>query len=859
MNRLRLMTLTRKVLSSLVDEETLSAIMDDLCYRFDALKKEKGAFPAFVRHCALVLVLAVPFLFQNIFGGFAMLKNYLKTTFRHLRKQKAFSVINITGLTIGLACSILIWLYVFHELSFDRFHEKADQIYRIAVHGKIIDVDIDQVSTPAPLAETLVAQCPEVKQAVRVAGRGENIVSYEERSFRESGIIAADADFFDLFTFPLEKGNAKTALAEPGTAVITRETAEKYFGSEDPINKTLTISDQDFVIAGILKDIPENSHMRFRILLSLSSFDFARSTRWSNNNFATYVLLKPEYFPRELEAKLADISQKHVTSVYKNFVEWIYYLEPLKKIHLCSKVSDSFNVQGDILHIYIFSVIAFFILLIAGINFINLSSAQSLVRAKEIGVRKVLGSNRMMLVKQFLLESILISMAATVLAVLLVHLWLPFYRNLVGREIHMNYVSDPWILSVLAGLSIAVGVLAGGFPAFFLSSFRPATAIKGRPQRARKSPVLRNSLVVFQFAISIFLISGTFVIFNQLKYVRSTKLGFNKEQVVVIQNPGFLEGNRAAFREKIRQHSQVVSLSYASGLPGTGFFTNQQVVPEDHERLHFDLVWGDSDYLKTLEIGLSQGRFFSEEYSTDAGSIVINEEAAAQMGWDMPLGKKIQIGSATFPVIGVVKDFHYKSFHTKIDKLGILFIPEPYLRRTYGLAVRINTGDIQGTLKFMQNAWDSFSPPLPMAYSFLDESFGRLYRAEMQMGRIASLFSALAILISSLGLLALAVFSARQRTKEIGIRKVLGASDSGIFLLLTKHFIMLVLFANLIAWPLVYVIMNKWLQNFAYRVNMGIWTFLIPGVFTALIAILTSCGHSLKAASANPADSLRYE
>ncbi len=858
-NGKRLMKFTRKALSFFTDEETLSSIMDDLSYRYDTLKKDKGIPAAVMRHCALCLMLFVPFLLQSVLGGFAMLKNYLKTTFRHLCKQKVFSLINIIGLTIGLACSILIWLYVFHELSFDRFHVKADQIYRIAVHGKIIDVDIDQVSTPAPLAGTLLAQCPEVEQAVRIGGRREDVVSYQGQSFRESDVIAADADFFDLFTFPLEKGNPKTALAEPNTVVITREVAEKYFGSKDPFNKILTISNNDYVITGILKDIPENSHIRFRFLLSMSSIDIAQSTEWANNYFSTYVLLRPGYTSQQLEVKLADLSQKHVTSVYQSFVEWQYYLEPLKKIHLYSKVSQSYNVQGDILYIYIFSVIAFFILLIAGINFINLSSAQSLVRAKEIGVRKVLGSNRVMLVKQFLLESILISIAATVLAVLLVHLCLPFYRKLVGREIRMDYFSDPWILLVLAGLSVSVGILAGSFPAFFLSSFKPVTAIKERLKRGRKGPILRNSLVVFQFAISIFLISGTFVIFNQLKYVRSTKLGFNKEQLVVIQNPDLLEGNRTAFREKLRQHSQVVSLSYASGLPGTGYFPNQQVVPEDHERLHFDLVWGDSDYLETLQIGLSQGRFFSKEYSTDTDSIVINEAAAAQMGWDEPLGKKIQLGSRILHVIGVVKDFHYKSFHTKIDKLGILFIPEPYLRRTYRLAVRINTVDIQGTLEFIQKTWDSFSPPLLVEYAFLDESFDRLYRSEMLMGRIAVLFSSLAILISCLGLLALAAFSAQQRTKEIGIRKVLGASDSGIFFLLFKHFIKLVLFANIIAWPLVYLIMNKWLQNFAYRVDVGIWTFLIPGVFTALVTILTSCGQSIKAATANPIDSLRYE
>ncbi len=814
-----------------------------------------------------------------------MFKNYLKIAIRNLLRHKTLSFINIAGLAIGIASCIMILLYVQDELSFDRHYEKADRIYRVGHKGILSGTEINGVVTPTMLAETLVRDYPEVTQAVRMEHTANMLVRYEDKVFNENRFMWVDSTFFDIFNLRVLYGDPKTALAEHHTVVLSEKTALKYFDScREAMGKILTYEDgTPYKVSAIVENSPPNSHFHYDLLCPLSSWDWSWRQSWLSNFMYTYIVLQKDYPPEQFEAKLQDLIRKHfaphiLEDFELSFDEWLstgdrfeYFIQPLTDIHLHSHYEQELEPNSDVVYIYIFSIIALFIMLIACINFMNLSTARSANRGKEVGVRKVLGSAKQQLIRQFLAESILLSFIALIFAVILVELLLPVFNNLAGKELGLSYFDNWFMLPALIGLAIFVGVFAGSYPAFFLASFRPVVVLKGSLGSGLKSSKLRSLLVVFQFSISIFLFISTFIIYDQLQYIQSKELGFDKEHVAVIkrgwaigQNP---DGSHKpahinvvnAFKNELLQNPGVISAAGSGGIPGEEFQDGvyQALGASAGEQCPLMQIGTDYDFAETLKLEIAAGRFFSPDFAADTMAVVLNEAAVKAFGFTDPVGRQITWpgGEVRLNVIGVLKDFHYESLHQKIRPLLI------YLRqwsRTY-ILVRIQADRVPETLAHLEKTWNDFIPYKPFDFFFLDSRFEALYRAEQRTGRIFAVFSLLAVCIACLGLFGLAAFTAEQRTNEIGIRKVLGASISGIVLLLSKEFTKWVLLANLIAWPIAWLAMRNWLQSFAYRISINWWAFALAALLALAIAILTVGYQAFKAATANPVDALKYE
>ncbi|NIM90225.1 MAG: FtsX-like permease family protein [Candidatus Aminicenantes bacterium] len=801
--------------------------------------------------------------------------NYFKIAFRKIKRQKGYSLINIAGLAIGMVCCILILLWIQDELSFDRHHEKAKRIYRVGTQFGPT-VDSREAFTAPPMAEALIDEFPEVLQAVRLDLWDEDInllVSHDEKHFMEKGIIWADSSIFDVFTIPFIIGNPKTALTQPGTVVIAEDTAQKHFGDEIPLGKTIKIESDEYQITGVVENCPSNSHFQFNMIASLISEELSRDPEWDGHCYFTYLVLPDRYPPSQLEEKFPDFIKRHYGPEFKeemgiSIEEYYdgenryygYWLQPLLDIHLNPDVG---RAKGDITYVYVFSSIALFTLLIACVNFMNLSTARSANRSKEVGLRKVAGSSKSQLVRQFLCESILLSLIALVIAIGIVELVLPAFRNLTSKQLELNLFSNWYILIGLFGLALFVGITAGSYPAFFLSSFQPAVVLKGKLRAGTKSGWLRSGLVIFQFSISVIILLGTFAIYNQLKYVKNVQLGFDKEQIVVIHRASALGQQKETFKQELLRHSRIISISNTSSLPGRHFDPNDHRLEGEPKKAYvLHTMSGDHDFVELLNLEMVAGRYFSKEIATDATAVVINEAAVKKLGLSDPIGKRFykEFGGAKkgefVTIIGVVKDFHFHSLHHEIYPMVIRPLTGPQGNYT---SVKIHPDNIKGTLSTIEKTWKKLSGGQPFEYSFIDDDFNSLYKKEQKTGEIFAMFSILAILIACLGLFGLASFTAEQRTKEIGIRKVLGASASGIIFLLCKEFTKWVLLANIIAWPIAYYAMKKWLQNFAYRINMGADVFIIPTLLALVIALVTISYQSIKASVANPADSLRYE
>ena len=798
-----------------------------------------------------------------------MFKNYLYIALRNIKKHKGYSLINILGLAIGMACCILIFLYVLYELSYDKYHENAGMIYRLKSDAQIGDNHLHIPKSSPPMAEYMVENFPEVSNATRLRELGSVPVRYRENQYYEGHIFFADNSFFDLFTSPLLKGNPKTALTTAYTAVITEDTAMKYFGDEDPTGKVLTIDeDADFTITGVVSNVPRNSHFVFDILCSFETH--AQNNRmsmvnWLSLNYYTYILIQKGSDPRTLEQKFPDMIATNAGNILKAVKgDLKLSLQPLRGIHLHSRLEQEISATSNIAYVYIFSAIALFILFIACMNFMNLSTARSAKRAQEVGMRKVLGAHKARIIRQFLSESLITSSIACVVALLFVEIVLPLFRSVSGINLRINYVENPWLIPGLIGLTIFVGLVAGSYPAFFLSAFQPIRVLKGSSKTGTASARFRGVLVIVQFTISIALIIGTIIVFNQLKYMKNTNLGFDKEQVLIIpiSDESTVE-SLAPFKEELKNNPSIINVAASSHVPGQTTYYNP-FLPEGFTRDQMPWMGQlnvDVDYLPTLEIEFVAGRNFSQELKTDqTRSVIINETAAKRFGWDNPVGKTIgelsnSGGILKRPVIGVVKDFHIESLHREIVPLLITNNPE-WLNT---LSIKIRTQNIPETMDFLSKRWNQHNPYRPFQFSFLDDSFDAQYRADEKLSKIFSYFSILAIFIACLGLFGLASYMAEQRTKEIGIRKVLGASISEIVKLLTKEFSKWVLAANIIAWPVAYYAMNKWLEGFAYRVGMKISTFLLAAIVTLAIALLTVSYKAVCSAKADPANSLRYE
>ncbi len=803
-----------------------------------------------------------------------MISNYLKVALRNLLKHKAYTFINVVGLSIGLACCVLILLYVKDELSYDRYHTKADRIYRVILHGRLAGNEIHAANTCVPMAATLTAEYPEVEFATRLDNLGTVLVSYKGKSFNEERVFFADSSFFDIFTLGLLSGNPKNVLSAPNSVVLTEATVRKYFGEDDPMGRTLTFDDNtDYLVTGVSENVPENSHFHFDFLASFNSLSWSTSTSWVNNNLKTYILLQENVPPSQLEAKFPQLIRKYVAPqiqqglgvTYDEFIEsggeYYYSLQPLANIHLHSKLEDEIEPGGNAAYITIFSIIAFFVLLLACINFMNLATARSANRAKEVGIRKVVGSRQIQLIKQFLIEAALLSFIAMVVAVFLVELFLPWFNDLAAKNIEINFLSDRYLLPGLFLVTILVSVLAGSYPAFYLAAFKPIAVLKGASTvgATGRSPLLRKILVVFQFAVSIILIIGTLVVGKQMQYIRNKQLGFNKEQVVVIHRAA-ATGDISAFETEIERLPNVISAAATRHLPGQSMDVNvfkPEGAPETEGYLVNTFSVG-YDYIETLGIELLAGRSFSRDFGSDSSAYIINEAAMKKFGWDEAVGKTIfepdKAGPLIGQVIGLMKDFHYKSLHAEIEPALLRLAAFP----TY-VASRISSDNIQGTLSDLEEIWQEFAPEQPFQYSFLDQDFDKLYRADQQVGKLVGTFTVFAIFIACLGLFGLASFSAEQRTKEIGVRKVLGASVPNIILLLSKEFTKLVLVAFIIAAPIALYAMNKWLQEFAYKTDINISIFILAGSGALLIAYLTVGYQAAKAALANPIDALKYE
>jgi putative ABC transport system permease protein len=799
-----------------------------------------------------------------------MIRNYLKVAIRNLLKYRGYTFINILGLAVGIAASVLIFLYVTHEMSYDTFHEKADRAYRITADwSNQGDSRIHQLGTPFILAQTIRDKYPQVEAITQLSGPlGDVIIRYRDTAFKETDVFAAESSFFDVFSFPLLEGNPETSLNDPNMIVITRSLAQKYFGGEDPMGKTIEMQalgqKEFFKVTGVMEDIPQNSHFRFDMLISMKTIYPEPNLGWTWNNYATYVALQEGVTQGLMEEKLVEIDKVHCEGG-REHIPWIWTLEPITRIHLHSDLVTGNQPNGSMAYVRLFTGVAVLILLIAGINFVNLATARSARRAKEVGLRKVVGSQRKQLIQQFLGESVLLSLIALVFAVILIQVALPFYRNLTGKSMALPYFGNPFVIPGLLGLALGVGILAGLYPAFFLSSFQLTHVLKGSPLagRGRGALFLRNGLVVFQFAMSVLLIVGSLVIFQQLKYIKNQRLGFDKEHVVVIHNADTLGGQLEAYMERLKQESDVLGVTAVRSVPGRGT-PNWGIGVEGVERerpLNMNFMTCDQDFADVLNIKMLEGRFMSRDFPSDVDAVVINKKAAEYFRIENPVGKKLRIWwtRKDLTIIGIIDNFHFESLHRDVRSMGYLLPEAIDSARKPFLLVKISSRVTSDTISNLRKTWEFMSGGLPFEFTFLDDKVNSLYENDNRAGRIVTLFSCLAIFVSCLGLFGLAAFVAEQRTKEIGVRKVLGAPLSNIMWLLTGQFVKWVVIANLIAWPVGYWLMNRWLEGFAFRASLSVWIFLVSGMAALTIAALTVSSQVIKAALANPAKSLKYE
>jgi putative ABC transport system permease protein len=720
----------------------------------------------------------------------------------------------------------------------------------------------------------MVEELPEVKNAVRFSPTVKRVFAYQDKTFFEEGVLYVDQSLFDVFSFEMIEGDPKTALELPFTMVFTEKTAQKYFGDESPVGKMVNWDNKfDYRVTGVVKDPPLNSHFTFNALASFATFIKydPRIGSWNGGSFQTYLLLEDNTDLKKFQQKMKGFHEKHLGPALKEMgIELETYLQPLKSIHLHSHVQFELGDNSDIRLIYAFWGIAFIILLIACINFMNLATARSISRAKEVGIRKVLGAQRMKLVFQFLGESFVFALLSLVLGILLARLFFPYFSGLVGKDISLTILEMPYVYAFLIAIVLFVGFIAGSYPAFFLSAFKPISTLRGHVPEGLQSPRFRSSLVVFQFALSIILIICTIIVFSQHRYMQNKDLGFNKQNLlaVAIQNDEVRIGLES-FKQELLNISGVESAGLSSMVPGEMYLFNIGTYPEGYARdqmVRMDYFRVDYGFLDTLEIEVVKGRGFSKEIVTDhVDAVMINEMAAKTLGWDDPVGKTIEIpsdeGLVRKAVIGVFKDIHQRSLYSVVAPTVIRYIGTEGAieNRARRLTIRLSGSDISSVMNKIEQLWKNTFPSHPYYSFFLDEFFDSQHQAEQKLGSIFRTFSILAIVIGCLGLFGLASFTTEQRTKEIGIRKVLGSSVSSIVILLCRKFFLLVAIANLIAWPIAFFTMHKWLQNFPYPVDIGIGTFVFTAVFAFLVALVTVGFQSFKAARTNPADSLRYE
>ncbi|HEY6978642.1 MAG TPA: ABC transporter permease [Chitinophagaceae bacterium] len=825
-----------------------------------------------------------------------MFKNYFKAAWRNMLKGKANSFINIAGLSIGLACVIFILLYVQDELSYDKFLKDADHIYQVNLDGNIGGQEFLGGGTPPPAGAALVNEFPEIETYTRIYQPGNTVVRYKggnatENYFSEKNIWAVDSNFLQVFSYAFKEGNVATCLQKINSVVVTENTATKYFGGSSPIGKTLLLGDEKipFTVTAVLRNLPSQSSFQFDILTPVSSYPAVKRFSWSWVwlQVITYVKIRDNVANddaaiKKLETKFPSMVKVQAASAFervgqpfdeflKNGGRWDLRLQRLTDIHLYSAgVGSRLTTLSDIKYVYIFSIIALFIIILACVNFMNLSTAQSAKRAKEVGIRKVLGSVKQQLVKQFLTEAMLYSFISAIIALTLVALLLQPFNQLIGKSLSFASLFSNFIWLFILALTIITGLLAGSYPAFYLTSFKPILVLKGisSAKTSISSLFIRNGLVIFQFTISIILIICTIILFEQLRYTQTKDLGLNKENVLVISNVNRLGNSEKTFRDELSKMPEISSATISTSIP-TGYEFTDGYVPEpsgNKEQLVKDISLTsfivDENFIPTLQIKVLKGRNFSKEFS-DSASVILNEAAAQQIGWKEPLGQYIQYpggDNQRFRVIGIVKDFNIESLRNTVVPFALFHVSS----KTYDIgkmyiSARVKPGKINAAVNKLQRQWKSFAPDTPFEYNFLDEEFGALYSSEQRMSVVFTLFTALSIFVACLGLFGLAAYTAERRRKEIGIRKVLGASVQSVVAILSTEFVKMVLIASLIAFPVGWWAMNKWLEDFAYRISIEWWVFVVAGAVAMFIALATVSFQAVKAAIANPVKSLRTE
>ena len=804
----------------------------------------------------------------HVWWSLTMLKSYLTIALRYLKRHKIYSFINISGLAIGMACCVLILLWINDEIRYDRFHEQTENLYRV-----VNDLNYGPYSqltegTAYPLGSAMKEEIPEVRETVRLLPTRKILVAYGEKKYYEENFYFADPSLFKIFTFPFIKGDPDTALSSPSSVVITQDMASKYFGSQDPLGKTIQTQNQnDYIVTGVIENIPKNSHLQFGFVGSIErAVAMGARTHWSGWLYDTYVLLQSNTSFEEVNAKLEAWIKT------KGAEESRYYLQPLSDVHM-------YGLQGEgaIRPLSLFSTLALLILIIACINYMNLATARGGTRAKEIGLRKVVGAKKNNILKQFLSESVLFAFFALLISLFLVALFLPVFNQISGKELSMNLVQNKFLFLGILSITLLTGVLSGSYPAFFLSSFEPDRILKGTLSAKKigtSTASIRKGLVVFQFILTIVLIISTTTVFRQMSFIKNQRLGFDKNYLIYTQLRS--EGNLwerydaqktwlkyKTLKNELSQNPNILDVSSATCLPfGSmgGEWGQLDWEGKDPEyQLSMNHMAVDAHFLKTFQLEMIEGRFLSDEFPSDAQNFILNEAAIKATGLDSPVGKRFRLLDKTGKITGVIRDFHFAPLHNEIEPLVLHLMPYQYWMYRNYVFVRISADNISQNIASIEKMWDRAIPEYPFEFHFLDDTIDQKYRSEQRLEMILRIFTFLAISISCFGLFGLISFTAEQRTKEIGIRKVLGASVGSVVRLLSKEFVVLVVLANIIAWPVAYYVMTKWLKNFAYRTEIGFVTFLFSGFLALIIAILTVCFQSIKAALANPVDSLRYE
>lgn len=860
----------------------IDELLGDLEEQYKDNLKRIGKQRAILRYYLQILLLIKPHILKKRKPSPLMLRSYIKSSYRSLLKNKAYTIINVAGLAVGITCCFLISLYVIDEMSYDKFFNNSDRIYRVALERVYPTNTRYFGSSPVNLAPTLLENYPEVEEAGRLHKlffQNEISVTVDDKTFIENNYLFADNDFFKVFSLDFIEGNSETVLNDFNQVVITASTAKRFFGDESALDQIYKIDTTSFVVSGVIADLPSHSHLQFDILGSIEALPFLQQAASTNNWISpwlfTYIKLKEGANRSSFEEKLPEMVQSYAMSSILSQLsisaedypdsgnEFNYFLQPIEDIHLKSNLDVEIKANSNITYVYLLIATVGFILIITCINFINLATARSAERAKEVGVRKVLGSRKSLLIRQFLTESNLVAFSALVLALLASWMLLPSFNSLVEKELNLGILTNPFIIIGLIAIIFTIGTLAGLYPALVISSIKSAVVLKGKYNTSSKGVWLRNALIVFQFFISITMISGMLLLNKQMMFMQNKQLGFEKENIIVLDQTQELGSDQRAFRNEILALDGVKNLSYAFAMPGEfigNLITNSEI--PDRPQVRTFTVSVDDEYIETLGMEIVAGRGFDPNFN-DSINVIINETAAFLLGYDEPVGRKVinpsprQNQSGELTIIGVVKDYHHLSLHTEIPPMVLFNVNSQAIMSK--AAIKVETNNMLSLLKSIEEKWNEFESERPVSYSFLDENLQELYEADNKTGSVFSLFTVITIIMACVGLFGLATYVTQQRTKEIGVRKVLGASVTNIVILLSINFTKLILISFGLAIPLVYFGMNKWLESFAYHTNVDVLTLISAGFLTLILAWITISYYSIKIAILNPVKSLRSE